>query len=74
MKGKGGYKALKHNYEFFEGQQFSGICKAVIVSDASFFVYFLVWPHAQLMMMDSASPPGPIIVSILYEALQPSGS
>lgn len=73
MKGKGGYKSLKHDYEFFEGQQFSGICKAVIISDTSCFVYFLVWPRAQLMM-DNASPPGPIMVSILYEVLQPSGS
>lgn len=70
---KGRYKSLKHDREFFEGQQSSEICKALIVSNTSIFVYFLVWPHAQLLM-DRTSPPGSTIVSVLDGAPPPSGS
>lgn len=72
-KGQRQDMSLKHDHEFFEGQQSRESCKALMVSNRSFFIYFLVWPHAQ-RVMDSASPPGSITVSILCEAPLPSGS
>lgn len=63
---KGGHKSLKHDHEFFEGQQSSFTCKSLMGSNTVFLVDFLVRPHAQLIVgsgIDSG-----LIASTVYKA------